>query len=95
MYSTDTHTHTPAVGDGGGIWVTPPSQGPHVVQHGEYTGGALWYSKVRPAEVAQVVDGVGDTDLALGRGGAVIVGGMRRPCVMQSWQGPIKHSFRN
>ena len=56
-----------------------------MVQHGEYTGGALWYSKVRPAEVAEVVDGVGDTDLALGRGGAVIVGGIR-PCVMQSWQ---------
>ena len=49
-----------------------------MVQHGEHTGGALWYSKVRPAEVAEVVHGVGDTDFALGRGGAVIVGGM--PC---------------
>ena len=66
-YSTDTHTHThaPAVGDGGGIWVTRPSQGPHVVQHGEHTGGALWYSKVWPAEVAEVVDGAGNTGLAL------------------------------
>ena len=46
-----------------------------MVQHGEYTGGALWYSKVRPAEVAEVMDGAGDTGLALGRGGAVTVGG--------------------
>ena len=46
-----------------------------MVQHGEHTGGALWYSKVRPAEVAEVVDGAGDTDFALGRGGAVTVGG--------------------
>ena len=46
-----------------------------MVQHGEYTGGALWYSKVRPAEVAEVVDGAGDISLALGRGGAVTMGG--------------------
>ena len=51
-----------------GICVTRPSQGPHVVQHGEHTSGALWYSKVRPAEVAEVVDGAGDTGLDLGKG---------------------------
>ena len=45
-----------------------------MVQHGEYTSGALWYSKVQPAEVAEVVDGAGDTDLALSKGGAVTVG---------------------
>ena len=39
-----------------------------MVQHGEHTGGALWYSEVRPAEVAEVVNGAGDTGLDLGRG---------------------------
>ena len=48
-----------------------------MVQHGEHTGGALWYSKVRPAEVPEVVHGVGDTDFALGRGRAVTVGGRK------------------
>ena len=57
--------YLPAVGDGGDVGVTRPLQGPHVLQHGEHASGAIGHSKVRPAEVVEVLHSAGGADLAL------------------------------
>ena len=57
--------HVPAVGDDGDVRVNRPAQGPHVLQHGEHASGAIGHSKVRPAEVVEVLHSAGGADLAL------------------------------
>ena len=65
MVRNDKIRTVPAVDDGGDVWVTRPTNGPHVVQHGEHSSGTVGYSKVRPADVVEVLNSTCDISLAL------------------------------
>ena len=64
-HTQESRVYVPAVDDGGDFGVNRPLQGPHVLQHGKHASRAIGHSKVRPAEVVEVLHSAGGADLAL------------------------------